>query len=302
MKSLFPYPGVAAVSAACLALVFVSCGRQNSADAGTTPTKSAHRSTGSPITASRFAQNAATGMDSLLAGKTPSPATRNFFKVYDNVAHTYVRNPECVAAGLDTTCISVANSANADGSGGSRGCVTMITPLHGVTNNHFVQPYENGVVHYFVDRANAVHARTVVDSAQVGGVDIRVVTFNEPLPASIQPAQLLPAGVATRLLAAGTPLLATNQQKQVIVTELLAATSADIIVRPALAPNRRVWTTDPPAVIGDSDSPTFVIVDRRPRLLFTYYTNVSGPSLSENLKGIGALLNKGYTLDVAEIE
>ena len=260
------------------------------------------RSAGTLIDARTAARLAASSVDSLLVGKTPSPTTQNFFSVYDNAAHTYTRNQECFAARVDTTCVSVANSANADGSGGARGCVTLITPLHGVTNHHFGQPYQVGVVHYFVDRGNVVHKRTIVKAEQAGEADIEVVTFDSPLPASIKPAELLSAGVTARLLSVGTPLLATNQQKQAIVTELAGMASGELVVRPAVEVGRHPWTASPPAVLGDSDSPTFVLFAQRPVLLFTYHTNVSGPALSENLREIGSLLGGSYSLDLATVE
>lgn len=264
------------------------------------PTPPVHAEPPAPLSAASFAQ-IATATDALFAGKTPSPATQNFFKAYDNTAHTYRRNPECVAAGVDLSCMSISNSANADGSGGLRGCVTLVTPLHGVTNQHFGQPYALGVVHYFVDRANKVYPRKVVRAEQVEGTDIEVVTFDAPLPASVPPAPLLPASALARLLPPGTPLLATNQLKTLVVTELAGMSGGEIIVRPATAPARRAWTASPPAVLGDSDSPTFVVIDRRPYLLFTYHTSGSGPALSENISGIRSLIGSKYPLDVAAV-
>ena len=292
----------AALLAAGLAFCAAACDRPSSSSSAQGATAgSASRSTGAPIVSHAAAGLAAGGIDSRLEGKTPSAATQRFFSAYDNTAHTYTRNPECFAAGVDVTCVSVANSANADGTGGNRGCVTMITPSHGVTNHHFVQPYQVGVTHYFVDRANTVYARKVVKAEQAGEADIEVVTFDSPLPAAIRPAQLFPAGTIIRTLPAGTPLLATNQQKQAIVTELAGMAGTELVVRPALANNRRPWTASPPAVLGDSDSPTFVVFDRRSLLLFTYHTNVSGPSLSENLPAIKPLLD-GDALDIAVFE
>ena len=252
-----------------------------------------------PLAVVSFAGIAA-DTDALFAGKSPSPATFNLFKTYDNATHTYVRNPECVAAGLDLTCVSVANSANADGTGGNRGCVTMVTPLHGVTNAHFGPPNMYGVVYYFVDRANTVYTRRIVAGAPVGATDLALITFDSPLPASVRPAQLLPAGVVNHLLP-GTPLLATNQQKRVVVTELAGLAGGEIVVRPAVAPGRRAWTASPPAVIGDSDSPTFVLIDGKPRLLLTYHTNITGPAPSENLTALRAMIGDKYPLDVATL-
>ncbi len=258
-------------------------------------------STKAPIAAQDANRSAAASLDSLLAGNIPSAATQKFFTAYDNTAHTYTRNPDCFAARIDVTCVSVANSANADGTGGNRGCVTLITPSRGVTNQHFGQPYQVGVVHYFVDRANTVYARRIVKAEQAGGADIEIVTFDSPLPAAIRPAQLLPAGAIARVLSAGTPLLATNQQKQAIVTELAGMMGTELVVRPAQASNRQPWTASPPAVLGDSDSPTFVVINGGPLLLFTYHTSVSGPALSENLPAIKALLG-GDTLDIATVQ
>ena len=290
------------VPVAMFVLCAVSCDRPDRTSGAQTESATQPVHSSAPIASRDIARLAASGVDSLLDGKAPSAATQNFFLAYDNTTHAYTRNPDCLAARIDTTCVSVANSANADGTGGNRGCVTVVTPLHGVTNHHFGQPYQVGVVHYFVDRSNTVHARTVVKAEQVGTVDIEVVTFDSALPASVKPAQLFPAGAIARLLPTGTPLLATNQQKQAIITELAGMMGIDIVVRPALSPGRRPWTASPPAVLGDSDSPTFALLDRRPLLLFTYYTNVSGPALSENLAGIKALLSGGYSLDIASVE
>ncbi len=287
---------------AVFALGAVSCDRPDRTLSAQTDAVAPSIHASAPIASRDLARLAVSGVDSLVDGKTPSATTQNFFVAYNNTTHAYARNPDCFAARIDTTCISVANSANADGTGGNRGCVTMVTPLHGVTNHHFGQPYQVGVVHYFVDRSSAVHARTVVKAEQVGATDIEVVTFDAPLPASVKPAQLFPAGAIARLLPAGTPLLATNQQKQAIITELAGMVGPEIVVRPALASGRRSWTASPPAVLGDSDSPTFALLERRPLLLFTYHTNVSGPAFSENLAGIKALLSGGYSLDIALIE
>ena len=285
-----------AALAACLFLGVASCDRPGSSFGARA------NAAAPPIVASDAARLAASSLDSLLEGKTPSPSTRNFFSTYDNTTHTYKRNPDCIAARVDTTCVSVANSSNADGTGGNRGCVTMVTPLHGVTNNHFMQPYAAGVVHYFVDRTNTVYPRKVVKAEQVGDSDLEVVTFDSPLPASVHPAQLLPAGVIVRALSSGTPLLATNQQKQAILTELAGIMGKELVVRSALAANRQPWTASPPAVLGDSDSPTFVVIGQRPFLLFTYHTSASGPAVSEYLPAIKSLLSGGYSLDVAAVE
>ncbi len=301
MKSLhFRLPDILVAG---IVLCAAACDRPNvSSGAQTDSAPAAAHSSSAPIAARDCARTAAAGVDSLLVGKTPSPATQNFFAAYDNSTHAYTRNPNCIAARIDTTCISVANSANADGSQGTRGCVTMITPLHGLTNHHFGQPYQVGVIHYFVDRANTVYARTVIKAEQAGAADIEVVTFNSPLPATITPAQLFPAGAVGRLLPAGTPLLATNQQKQAIITELAGMADTELVVRPAVAGGRRPWTASPPAVLGDSDSPTFALLNGRPLLLFTYHTNASGPAFSENLAAIKALLSRGSSLDIAAIE
>ena len=116
----------------------------------------------------------------------------------------------------------------------------------------------------------------------------------------MRPAGLLPAGVVNHLLP-GTPLLPTNQQKRVVVTELAGLAGGEIVVRPAVAPGRRAWTASPPAVIGDSDSPTFVLIDGKPRLLLTYHTNITGPAPSENLAALRAMIGDKYPLDVATL-
>ncbi len=110
-----------------------------------------------------------------------------------------------------------------------------------------------------------------------------------------------PAAAAERLLPPGTPLLATNQQKRVVITELAGFAGGEIVVRPAIAAARRAWTASPPAVLGDSDSPTFVLIDAQPRLLFTYHTNITGPAVSDQLGALRAMIGDKYSLDVAAL-
>lgn len=255
-----------------------------------------------------YSAMAATTTDALYAGKAQSftnlagTGTQNFFSVYNPTSHTYARNPGCIVSW--PSYVSCWNSANADGTGGNRGCVTMLTALHGVTNHHFGSIYVPGVRHDFLGTDGQTYHANVLSSVQVGATDVQLVTFDAPLPTSVGFAKVLAPGVPSQALPGGTPLLSLNQQKQAIIVELVSAPNSsalELVVRTAIAPNRAPWSVAGPAVAGDSDSPIFALLNGETVLLATYHTPTAGPSYAENAAAINALLPSGYALTVATL-
>lgn len=268
-------------------------------------------------------QAAAAG-DALIAGKTPSftnlagTGTQNFFSVYNPTANppVFARNPACIYPW--PSAVSVWNSANADGTGGNRGCVTIIARQGALaqaeTNHHFVQIYQVGVRHYFLDdHGQPTYADVVAGGGQVAGDgqpggDIQVVSLQFPMAPAITAARLFAPGAAAKAFPAGTPLLSTNQLKQAVITEVDGHNAADFSVglRTATAANRVAWSVvgynaSGPGNLGDSDGPSFALTTAGPGLLTSYYTPNAGYSLGEFALQINALLPAGQTVGVVPL-
>jgi hypothetical protein len=115
--------------------------------------------------------------------------TLQMFSVQDHVNSTYVRNLTTITGTHDISCISVWNSQD----DGSRGC-TAITPLHGIAANHYkLLP---GDIVRFVAMDNQVVNRTIVYGEWIDTYDAWLVTFDSPLPTTIQPALIGPSDFA----------------------------------------------------------------------------------------------------------
>ncbi len=252
-----------------------------------------------------YAQMAAVAVDSLLVGKTPSAATQNFFSVYDGVNKIFTRNPACITPW--PSWASCWNSANADGTGGNRGCVVMVTPTQGITNNHFAQPRAAGTVHYFLGTDGQNYPLTVASASpgEEGATDIYIVTFTTAAPAAVGVATFLPAGTAAQILPAGTPVVFSAQDHVARIGEFVSDNAGTVTIRSATAANRTAWTRNPPALPGDSDQWVAAYVNGGLVVLTTWHlanSNPSyGPSISDAISAINALLVAGTSLTVAAV-
>ena len=248
------------------------------------------------------AADATQAIDSRLVGKTPTPDAFTLFIVanYDK-GSDFKRNPHLWCADLTVylTCFSPWNSSEHTYQGG-----TLVSPKNALFAEHFSGASGSNTLHKgdklrFVGNTGVTYSRTLVATPEeVSDTDICVGTFAEsPLPPDVVPAEVFPPGVSQNLLPPGTPVIFCNKNKEVRVAEVASFVSCAI--RPATSPNRAPWTLAGPAVVGDSGSPVFVVLDGRPVLWFLFHTPGSGPSISNQITGINALLADGYKLKIA---
>ena len=250
------------------------------------------------------AQDATRAVDSRLAGKTAGPGTINLFATADyELGSKFDRNPNlwCADLAVYLTCFSPWNSVEHAYQGG-----TLVSPRNALFAEHFSgasgsNTLHKGAVVELVGVSNIVYARKLVSiPVRVGQTDICVGTFaGGPLPPDVVPAEVLPAGLPVDFLPMGTPVIFCNKDKQVHVGEVVSF--GGCAIAPATARNRAAWTAGGPAYVGDSGSPVFVVLDGRPVLWWLFHSPGGGPSISENIDGINALLANGYKLQVADV-
>ena len=250
------------------------------------------------------AEDATRAVDSRLSGKTASPETVNLFATSDYaLGQDFVRNPHlwCADLAVYLTCFSPWNALDHPYQGG-----TLVTPKNALFAEHFSgvhgsKPLHRGNIVEFVGAKGTLYWRTLVETpVEVGSTDICVGTFAEgPLPPDVVPAEVLPAGLPADFLPPGTPVLFSNKNKEVRVAEVVSF--AACAIAPARPANRAPWTTGGPAVLGDSGSPVFVVLNGRPVLWWLFHSAGSGPSISDQISGINHLLARGYTLKVADV-
>ena len=251
------------------------------------------------------AQDAEQAVDSRLEGKTAAWGTISLFTATADYEHglKFERNPNLWCADLTVylTCFSPWNSNEHLYQGG-----TLVSPKNALFAEHFSGASGSNTLHggevvKFVGETGVIYPRTLTGTpVRVGNTDICVGTFTEgPLPPDVLPAEVLPAGLPVDWLPMGTPVLFCNKEKQVRVGEVVSF--GGCAIAPATARNRAAWTEDGPAHVGDSGSPVFVVLGGRPVLWWLFHSPGGGPSVSENIEGINALLAKGYKLRVADV-
>ena len=255
------------------------------------------------LTPAEQATQAAQAIDSRLVGKNPFSALDVFATADFRSGLAFIPNSRlwCLDWAPYLTCFSPWNTVEHNLQGG-----TLVTPKNALFAEHFSGKSGSNTLHRgdrlrFVGSGGMLYNRTLRGTpVQVGTTDICVGTFSEgPLPPDVIPAEVLPAGLPADFLPPGTPVIFCNKEKQARVGEVLSFGGCAII--PARAANRAEWTLSGPAFVGDSGSPVFVIVGGHPVLWWLFHSPGSGPSISDNLAGINALLTKGCTLKVADV-
>ncbi|MEO0797295.1 MAG: hypothetical protein AAFX93_19250 [Verrucomicrobiota bacterium] len=206
-------------------------------------------------------EDAAVSIDKRLVDADSNVAL-DLFTTMDHVNATYIRNPDCWIADIDTTCISPWNSQ-----GGASRAGTLISPRHIIFAAH--HPIAVGTTIRFVDSNNNVVERTMIakedhpDYVTDGqNNDIAIGILDQDVPSSIGFAKVLPDSLIQYFEDnVGLPLILLDQFEQVTVANLgtsLTSEFLDNAIPEALSVRNQFYRAK---VIGDSGNPSFIIVN-----------------------------------------
>ena len=223
------------------------------------------------------AENAALNVDTRIAGKIFAKSGK-MYSTYEPPDY-FVRNGDFWAADVDLTCISAYNSYGWGGEGGPQRAGTLVSPRHFLCATHFLLPV--GTRMYFVKPGGRVVVRTVTDFRTVGP-DITVGVLDSDVPTGINFAKVLPStsfnwrkrlyapeGSEAQVYPWPVPVLNVNQFREGLVADVETWGPAGINYvcsnRPPTDPQRQVFYKD--VIVGDSGSPSFVIINNTAVLL-----------------------------------
>lgn len=239
--------------------------------------------------------DAARGVDRRLIGKNPS-TTRAYYSVFNHTTPTYTRNPNCWAATVNLSCVSVWNSTT-----GAQGAGTLVSPRHIIFAEHFnggtgSNPWPNGTSFRFVAPDNATVTRTLTGKLRVGTSDICVGLLDSDVPSSIDFARILPDGYQSYASILFSPLLYLDQDKRVHVGDETGNLLTAWVEQSGDATRSAFYEVP---VAGDSGSPIFLVVGNTPVLTAVFHTSATGDALTAYVPDINsamATLGGGYQL------
>lgn len=203
--------------------------------------------------------------------------------MYTNLStRTRNANHALTLAGVDVTCID-AEKPNA----------CLIAPQYGLQAEH----YKDGTDVY-VELDGTVHTRTVIGRVDIGpanasdfyATDLSVVKYDSPLPAGVTPVKFVPADIDNYLPAIDSVnhvhCIATDQEKKMLINELISLTSSRASYRTPNESPRDEWGES--LIVGDSGSPGFLLVNGELAYLtlWTFGGGGAGPNISANLTEI----------------
>lgn len=261
-----------------------------------------------------LASDCANTVDGLIDGRTPSTA-KPMYTSQDPETGIYIRNPDCLAAGIDLSCISPWNNY-----GDTRRRATLISPRHIIGAKHYDWPI--GTVFCFVAMDNSVVYRTLIDRTRIhrpGTLqstvpDITIGLLDSDLPANISFVQIIGPSIfdymSDTAIRAEVPGLKTDQENKIL--------TCGIGVRPIASPDR-MWSSlssfsEPfdaaaatfwePTIANDSGNDAFLIVDNELALVTKANYSTWGPTyvhLIDVINTVMTTLGGGYQLTVKNL-
>ena len=252
-----------------------------------------------------LANHITTGIDTRIIGKNPV-VSMPMYTTMDHATPSYVRNTGCWAADFDLTCVSAWNSYAWGGEGGLQRCGTLISPKHFVCASHFSIP--NGTTMRFVTRDNVVVSRTVTGGQTISDTDIYIGALDQAVPTGatgINFAHFLPRTGSQLYLPLISqtyrlPTLGNDQERKAIIQDCVFALTgtASSFANPSDSTRASFYEAK---IVGDSGSPTLMIINGHPVVLLVYFFGGpgAGPNLSYYTTEINAAmasLGGGYTV------
>lgn len=240
-------------------------------------------------------------IDSAIIGLTANSSTKQIFSSKSPSATTpgFTRSSTCWARNIDTSPQSIWNNhtpgtapLNAGSYGGSG---TLISPRHIVYANHF--QFANGTTLVFVDMNNNCYTRTLSNSAQVGSTDIQIGLLNADIT-NVSFARILDMNIANQTNAnVKLPAFFMDQDRNALVGEFYYdGNTGGVCVSPTDSAQRTSFYELP--IGGDSGNPICLVYENKIILTFTFFQNISGPSLSYYINNINSTMTSlggGYT-------
>lgn len=223
----------------------------------------------------------ARSVDDRLVGKNPATALP-FFSNYPAISsgsttNALVPNPDCWAAEIDFSCESPWNSI-----GKHRKSGTLISSRHILlAKHHNVAPNPLGAYFYFRSTNGIVYRRTLVSTNAIAltpDTDLLLGKLDEPLPASVSVAKILPENFTDYVHSGrGVPVASLDQEGKILVSEVSEletpeipqSSSRTVLQRPKIERRTAFFES---LVEGDSSNPAFFLFGEQPILLGIHWT------------------------------
>ncbi|MFT7463933.1 MAG: hypothetical protein ACI9EF_002281 [Pseudohongiellaceae bacterium] len=239
-----------------------------------------------------------TDFDALLMAAQPPTQSKPLYSSQDFVNKTFVRNPDCWAAGFDLTGISPWNATGANTRAG-----TLVSPRHIVFAKHFpisTTPGSNEIV--FVTADDVTVSRQVVGVSFPGG-DTAVGVLDSDVPPSIGFFKVLAADWGKFLWeVTDLPMLHLDQEEKAIARELNFISGNSIQHTNGAGALRFPFSET--IISGDSGNAAFFLIDGEAVLALTHFTSTSGPFYTKYIAEVDAAmtaLGGGYQLTTFDL-
>jgi hypothetical protein len=209
-------------------------------------------------------------VDNAVAGKVPSDTTKLLF------SSGTTRNPQQWARGWNWTGVSSSKPA-----------VTLISPENVIGANHWFPGIGDKVT--FVKANGETIQRTISDSRDITGTDIKVARLDAPLPEAITYYPLLTPEVRKKKLrnVAGTPIIYSDGESKALLGAI--TDWGDGWAGLGIYSRHPTWFEFP--ISGDSGSPLFMPINaKRIALYTTFDSELGGPDFAAYIPQINAAL------------
>ena len=245
---------------------------------------------------------ASRSIDGRIAGKNPTNALPVFLN-YPSCGTNLVRNADCWTYGIDLSCASPWHSPTAHASG-NKNTVTLISPRHFVTANHYAFSLNSNTALFFMGTNGVVYSNHMTSNRRVGNTDIYIGLLATEMTNACAIARVLPQNYTNYLpTVKGLPIFTLDQEEKALVCELKSIGTINVNMETYCSTSVRQLFHEM-AIPGDSSSPWFMLLGDLPILLTTYHGSTFGPRFNlfhaEMQNAMDALL-PGYQLQVADL-